>query len=1066
MNATELLFELEVLNHQGRMLRMVELGRLAISDETIAATLRELEQGEFYQRILALQSCYGSGDGDHAFRGLGDASRGVRALAINLLPLVGNDSQLQIALEQATFQERLSLLKRLFKLHRISCIDRFIKSVGVKDIVQLKNFLSFASTDVVKKHLETVLPFFDFSDWHRLTRRHSHIVAEELQKEANAVEDFDPRLIYRVNFLLPLLVKYCPEKALGVCRAMLRITSVGRLELQPLVRFFPREVAEMVLSGEDKANVSFDGVADKLGSDILIALVTQRPNNLNAKKILRRLKPEQRRLVYEQCVDSWHTQEEGLEISVVGLLTGDLRVKEARYHLNLPILVTRPSQRLPYASFLPWDEAYNFLNPFIRNPDPELRKAALGALVATVRYQRSHLGDLLEMIKQRRNEQDPIRLVLLEGLAGLPPSIWQSKHLGDLSEIIAHALNAGDLSHTTGSFCERLIIAILPFSASWSAQELAILVQKRGTVNFYNLGDRLREADVVNMTPALLPVLEAWETRERVRNLISLATSLGRRLQVFPGLVNILVCITQDHVISWVASMALSILGKWCKNRFQFLIPQLLKQDPSWVTQPVVYNYLHRQRQDLLTPFLGREAYQGGFSTGKTRFVLPLSNGFYRWTPTQRQVFAQTLREVTEDEARDIPTIWFVIEQLAALPDIPPTKLINLASASNSALAIRDRALRALAKLDGGQGLPILIEALDDERSRVAIYALRPALLEMPKSQALSLLLSVSLEKVTVAKEVMRLLGELASEEAYQQLLVLDRQELHRDVRVALLRAFWSHLEREETWAILEKAAMSSDMAMATMVGRIPDIVMLPEVQGRFINLLATLLCHEDPLVRLDVLRRCQQQPVKDTEKVLLQKFLICLNSRLSDEYQAAANAIFASYSGQQAEAVGEAVKGVMSNRRSLLVVVDSLIASLNWDRQRLLPTARVILAVLARDTLTVTLQVKLAILALSWQELVQFFEELIANNQFHYDVLRFAYVYIDNLKPADLPLFEEALTLSEDERLRRVALMALTAQSKSKGWNEEIKGRLLSFREDRSAMVAAAAQFTLLPDE
>lgn len=1066
MNAGDLLLELELLNHQGRMQKMVELGRLALSDVTIASTLRHLEQGDFYQRLLALQSCYGSGDGGHALRGLADPSRGVRALAINLLPLVGNDSQLQIALKQATFRERLSLLKRLFKLHRLSCIDIFINSIGVKDRPQIKNFIPFASTDVVKRHLETVLPFFDFSDWHKLTRRHSDLVVEELLKEVKAVVDFDPRLMYRVNFILPLLVKYCPEKALDVCRAMLQITSVGRLNLQPLVRFFPGEVAEIVLSSEDKANVSFDGVADQLGSDLLIALVTTRPYNINATRILSRLKPEQRRIVYIHCVDIWHSQEGGLGTAVIGLLPGDIRLKEARYHLNLAILGTRPFQRLPYASFLPWDEAYSFLNPFIRNPDPELRKAALGALVACVRYERSHLGDLLEIIKQRRNEQDPIRLVLLEGLAGLPPSIWQSQHLVDLSQIIADALNAADLSHATASFCERLVIAILPFWASWSAQELGILVQKRGTVNFYNLGDRLRDEDVVNITPALLPVLQAWETRERMRSLIALAASLGRRLQVFPGLVDILVHITQDQVISWIASTALSLLGKWCTNRFQFLIPQLLKQDPSWVTQPVVYNYLHRYRQDLLTPFLGREAYRGSFSTGNTRLVLPFSSGFYRWTPTQRQVFAETLTEVTQDKARDIPTIWFVIEQLAALPDIPATTLINLASASNLTLGIRDRALRALATMDAGQGLPTLIEALDDERSRVAIYALRPALLAMPTSQALSLLLNVSLERVTVAKEVVRLLGELASEEAYKQLLALDRLELHRDVRVALLRGFWSHLDRDETWEILEKAATSSDMAVATMVGRIPDSVMLPEVQGRFINLLATLLCHDDVSVRLDVLRRCQQQPVKDTEKILLQKFLACLNSRLPDECKAAANAIFASYSGQQAEYVGEAVKGVISNRRNLLVVVDSLISSLNWDRLRLLPTARVIFAVLASDPLTVTLRVKLAILALSWQELVEFFEKVIATNQFSFDVVLILYMYIQNFNSPDLPHLEAALTLSEDERLRRVALMALIVQAKSKGWNEELKGRLLSFREDSSAMVAAAAQFTLLPEE
>ena len=41
-------------------------------------------------------------------------------------------------------------------------------------------------------------------------------------------------------------------------------------------------------------------------------------------------------------------------------------------------------------------------------------------------------------------------------------------------------------------------------------------------------------------------------------------------------------------------------------------------------------------------------------------------------------------------------------------------------------------------------------------------------------------------------------------------------------LRVALLRALWEHLEREETWPILERAAASADAALATMAGRTP----------------------------------------------------------------------------------------------------------------------------------------------------------------------------------------------------------------------------------------------------
>src|SRR5207249_732153 len=124
-------------------------------------------------------------------------------------------------------------------------------------------------------------------------------------------------------------------------------------------------------------------------------------------------------------------------------------------------------------------------------------------------------------------------------------------------------------------------------------------------------------------------------------------------------------------------------------------------------------------RQDLLTPFLGRRAYRGRFSTGKNRFVLPLADGFFRWTPEQQATFAAILEDVTrgEDRLRDTPAILPAIGQLAALPMIDPRRLARLARRGH--LAVRDAALRALGRLDADQGVATLIEALGDDRARV-----------------------------------------------------------------------------------------------------------------------------------------------------------------------------------------------------------------------------------------------------------------------------------------------------------------------------------------------------------
>src|SRR4029079_2186662 len=93
---------------------------------------------------------------------------------------------------------------------------------------------------------------------------------------------------------------------------------------------------------------------------------------------------------------------------------------------------------------------------------------------------------------------------------------------------------------------------------------------------------------------------------------------------------------------------------------------------------------------------------------------------------------------------------------------------------------------------------------------------------ELRPAEVLALLGKAPMGKVTVAKEVLRLTGEQAGEDASRLLLALDRSDLHRDVRIALLRALWDHLDRPEAWAIFERAAADPDWVLASRLADIP----------------------------------------------------------------------------------------------------------------------------------------------------------------------------------------------------------------------------------------------------
>lgn len=1078
--ADALLVELEKLSHADRVRRMVELGHRASTGDSMAtATLQALSiRTGFYERFLVVESCYGSRNGAQVLQALSDPSRILRRLALRLVPIVCTDEQVLAALEGASRKIQAVLLLGISRRRRSSVTDAFLERLAASVDDRISQLLPFGSTEAVARLLPAASPLFGIHDWTRLARRHPSIAFEALHQRSQAQTEPDPRLLLHVNAVLAELAQSRPDDALTLVRSLLRHEPPRRLDLQRLAARRPDEMADLLLAHEDggAARVSLSKCAYRLSPERLMSLLRHRVTLLPQKTVwLRRLSPDLRRASYEQAGLGWRDAEGIIDAAIITLLPGDIREKEARRHLALPALVTRPVVRLPYAAFLPWDEARAVLETSIRNPDADVRTVALSTLINIARFQRERLSDVLAVIRARANEQDPVRRAMLSTLAALPPSRWRIEHLEEIGQIVQAALDAADLSFFTQREAERLIVALVPFHPEWAAPWLGTLVKSRGQLSFQGLGDRLTDADVLRIAPALLPVLEAWETRERDRFVVQVAYSLGRRLRIFDKLIDILERLVITSRQGYTISQILGLLAWYRPDRLAVIVPTLLESDPSAITLSPVHHYLHRQRQDLLNRFLGQHAYTGRFGTGKTRFVLPFTTGFHRWTHSQQTTFADTLNQITEDTSRDAPSIARAISQLAALPAVTPTRLIELADHRTGDQAVREATLRALGRLDSGEGIALLVEALGDSRARVAIYALRSAILEMPPERALTLLQNAPTEKITVAKEVVRLLGELDTPDVYRLLLEMDSRPLHRDVRVALLRALWDHIERDETWLVLNRAAADPDPAVAAGVVRIPTDHLSSLAQQRLLNLMTVLLDHADPRVRLDTLERCVTLPVSDPHRVLLPRLLTSLSSPLPDESAVAARAVFATYAGstqQDATTIAEAIGNIKRDRRVLVTALGALHVALTENRTRLRPTTRAVIEALADDPLAARHRVELAVAGLPWEEVAGYLTHLAAVNELHAEALMAAVSAIQgsvsrHSDEAGLSILEAALAESPDERLRRLALAAVVARAVTTvGWTTELRTRLDKFRRDPAPLVAAAAQFTFPPPE
>lgn len=718
---------------------------------------------------------------------------------------------------------------------------------------------------------------------------------------------------------------------------------------------------------------------------------------------------------------------------------------------------------------MPFEDALREAKPYSSQPDGDLRALANAAIIASGRYEPAKLSEILAFCETRKNEQDPVRQAMMTALAGLPPTRWREEHLPGISAVIDAALAARDCSEQTMFAAAELLMRMAPQHIDYVARELTRLTEKLGRVPQTNLQDRLTDAQMATLTPRILPLLKIWRARSYTGAIFQFLRSFGRRLEAAPPLLAFLVEMTAD-TRQQVASPALDMLFlARAKTILDTLIPKLLRADPSWILSRNVAGFLHRRRQDLLWSHLRPRVYKGRFSTYKTAVVPPFHNGFHRWTQDQQDVYAQSLLSIANSSQRSVWELRHAISTLAKMPAADSAPIERLASLDIKDLALRDMALTALGRLDGGRGGRVLTEALADERARIAIYALRLTVLDMPGAEAVAFLRRASLEKVTVAKEVARLAGDVGGENAYRFLAeFIGKPDLHRDLRIAVLRALWSYLEREDVWELFAQAARSEDPAMARSTVRIPQERLSSRSRVRLAQHMALLLRHPAPQVRLDTLKRLVAMPISADGSRLAAELSQLLAQPTDEEVRLAAAALTFSVARNETGALA-ATFAKAPTPRALLAIVSALVSESILRGARVKTAAEALVDLLLSERRHVGLAMRLAVHTLPGASLEAIVRRLSADGALHagavIEALTAAPVVARQRRGAELDALEPALASMTDSLARRIGIGALVARAEARGWSEEARARLEVYRADVAPFVAEAAQLTFPPD-
>jgi HEAT repeat protein len=541
-------------------------------------------------------------------------------------------------------------------------------------------------------------------------------------------------------------------------------------------------------------------------------------------------------------------------------------------------------------------------------------------------------------------------------------------------------------------------------------------------------------------------------------------------LKVWPELAKLLEELLSKAKSPYISSTAMTLLATNLRPERDRIITKLLAKDESWILHPSVYGYVHARRQDLLTPFLGHRTYKGRFSTGKVRHVLPFVSGFFRWNDAQRERFAKTLIEVAKkpkkkNDAELIPYILNCLRRLAAIPAIPVDALIEFARDTRP--AIQETAVRALGRLDSRDGLPELVAALEDTRARWAIYAVRAILRDDSPEKLLEFLKKVSLRKVTVAKEVLRLAGELGGPSVLMWFAELHHSKLHRDVRGALLRSLWDHLESDQAWMIIEESALSPDVGVVIGLASIPTDRISLVARSRVESLMLVLLEHAEVTVRLAVLNRLWRTPVLDPKRQILAAIVSKFSSKIPDEQASALRAALDSATAKDAALFATATRKIMAQPRELHQLVMTYMTE-TPHRPHWKALGRAILAELETDSKLVSLQVSIAVAAYEPIDFAKWLVKLSKTKSWHIQSMTavLAVLPYKFRSTAALETVEEVLANSDTPSVRWLAVRLLAQAGSLHGWKKARIDRLSAYGKDKDAMVAQEAAMIFPPDD
>ncbi len=864
----KLLEELDGLGYSARMRHVAQLGRESTDAAAYSRLLSALLEDGAYEAHLALTGAEATANAAVMLEAVRHRAAGVRKRAAGLLAQAAPAEEIEGNLEQLSQESRRHFLHNLSLGSRQELAERLLPQVntrwGAKEAAIL---LPACGRETVSQWLPEL--GYAIGNWHSLAKRHPEEVAAFFRTSLAAASSRGKGNVWqRFSSAMEMLCRLKPEVVLDCA---LRegpkdiLHPVLRRHLGFLISFDAGAVHTLLTRVEARGDLIKHGIPHSVLKKrryftleqwkSIAALLPEQPYHL--AKLLHALAPSKRADIFEAAYGEEMRSARVFPEELLDELPHELRDKEASRMLGLrqikdyPLLTVRITARRLIG------HAREPLEQEAAASSAEERGQALALLVKSTALSRRGMDKTLVFLKRIKNDQDPVRQTVFAELARCPASLFREEHIPELDLLVDSLAEARDTSDATRARAEEMAFSLMgryvhePQGAffQFALRTLTKLVKQSGHLtmpwlNRMSLPHGIEEL----LFETLRPFLAQAAKRENHNLVLQFADWLGRRAYSLVKLQDML----EDTTKAKSASTAAQAARYWLaapRTRDE-RVAELLARDKSFITVREVFEHLHRRRQEWLDPYLSGAAVKGKFLSGKTVYLLPAANGFHRWLPRQQQAFRALLERVALDEKRVLQERAQAVQSMARLPDLWPELLPKLLNHKEVFMA--EAALHALSLTEEPErALPLLLEHLDGDRARVAMYAIpRCASRVSPHllAELLEKLLNRDKLKITVRKEAVRLLGLFRLPNSMTLLLEeFGNPKVHKDVLIAIGHAARQLLEDERSWMVLDTLAASPEYDIAvSLLKQRPGELPAP-YRARYLTYFLKSAAHEEP---------------------------------------------------------------------------------------------------------------------------------------------------------------------------------------------------------------------------